>query len=236
LSIIESVLGTIVGGSILDVATQEGHFVEILMKYLKSYTEIVGIDIDEEAIDSAQSSLGQANIRFQIMDARRLNFKEACFDTVSISASLHHLSNIPKVLSEMFRVLKPGGRFIIIEMHRDGSTAAELTSVYLHHWVAEVDSALGYLHNKTLEPQEFADYVSDLGLRDIAYYYDNELGSNPKAQTRIEQLDNLIDRTIQRAESASIDKKTVKRGQQLRRRLHKIGAQREPIILIVGVK
>jgi SAM-dependent methyltransferase len=196
----------------------------------------VGIDIDEEAIDSAQSSLGQVNIRFQIMDARRLNFKEACFDTVSISASLHHLSNIPKVLGEMFRVLKPGGRFIIIEMHRDGSTAAELTSVYLHHWVAEVDSALGYLHNKTLKPQEFADYVSDLGLRDIAYYYDNELGSNPKAQARIEQLDDLIDRTIQRAESASIDKKIVKRGQQLRLRLHKIGAQREPIILIVGIK
>jgi ubiquinone/menaquinone biosynthesis C-methylase UbiE len=75
------------------------------------------------------------------MDAERLCFEDDSFDTVAISASLRHLSHIQRVLDEMVRVLKPGGHFIAAEMHRDGQTEAELTSVYLHQWVAQVDTA-----------------------------------------------------------------------------------------------
>jgi len=64
------------------------------------------------------------------MNAERMDFANESFDTVSISASLHHLPNIQQVLAEISRVLKPGGNFILAEMHRDGQTAAELTSVY----------------------------------------------------------------------------------------------------------
>ena len=236
MSVIERILSGIEGGRVLDVATQEGHFVQILMKNLQSYSDIVGIDIDQQAIDSARSTIEHANVGFLMMDADRLDFEDACFDTVNISASLHHLSNIPRVLSEMVRVLKPGGYFILEEMHRDGHTEAELTSVYLHEWVAEVDSALGNLHHRTLARQEFADYAAGLGLRDTAIYYDNQVDSDPKEQARIEQLDDLIERTLQRAESASNVNELKERGEQLRQRLHKIGAQREPIIIIVGVK
>ena len=240
MSVIERILSGIEGGRVLDVATQEGHFAQVLKGYLKSYTEIVGISkshpVGDPKIESARSAFGAANIRFFVMDADRLDFEDACFDTVNISASLHHLSNIPRVLSEMVRVLKPGGYFILEEMHRDGHTEAELTSVYLHEWVAEVDSALGNLHHRTLARQEFADYAAGLGLRDTAIYYDNQVDSDPKEQARIEQLDDLIERTLQRAESASNVNELKERGEQLRQRLHKIGAQREPIIIIVGVK
>ena len=45
MNIIERAISSIAGGRVLDVATQEGHFVQMLMKNLKSYTEIVGIDV-----------------------------------------------------------------------------------------------------------------------------------------------------------------------------------------------
>ena len=236
MSVTERILGGIEGGSVLDVATQAGHFTQILMEYLKSYTAIIGVDINQGAIESAQSNLGGADVHFRVMDAERLEFKNECFDTVTISASLHHLANIPRVLAEMLRVLKPGGHFVIVEMHRDGQTEAALTSVSVHEWVAEVDAALGNLHNRTLARQEFENHVAGLRLRDIAFHYDNDVDSYPKEKARIEQLDDLIERTIQQSESAANDAELKARGDELRTSLHDIGAQREPIIIIVGEK
>jgi 2-polyprenyl-3-methyl-5-hydroxy-6-metoxy-1,4-benzoquinol methylase len=70
--VIERVLGGIAGGRVLDVATQEGHFVQILMENLKDYTEIVGIDINERAIETAQSTIGQEGVRFLVMNIERI--------------------------------------------------------------------------------------------------------------------------------------------------------------------
>jgi SAM-dependent methyltransferase len=234
--VIQRTLSGIAGGRVLDVATQEGGFVRILMEHLKDYTEIVGIDINEAAIETARTTVGQEGVRFLVMDAERLDFADESFDTVCISASLHHLANVPPVLEEMERVLKPGGHFLVVEMHRDGQTEAELTSVYLHQWVAEVDSTLGRLHNSTLARQEFADHVGRLGLGRVELYDFVERDSNPMETTRIEMLDGLIDRTIQRAEEAGDYPELKGRGEHLRRRLHKVGAQREPVLLVVGVK
>jgi ubiquinone/menaquinone biosynthesis C-methylase UbiE len=155
---IEKAISTIAGGKVLDVATHEGHFVRVLMKNLQSYRQIIGIDTDEQAIKTARNTNEQEKIQFLVMNAEQLDFEDESFDTVSISASFHHLSNIRLVLAEMKRVLKSEGNFIMVEMHRDGQTEAELTSIYLHHLVAEVDTALGYLHNHTLARQELINY------------------------------------------------------------------------------
>jgi ubiquinone/menaquinone biosynthesis C-methylase UbiE len=170
MNVFKQAFGDLVGGRVLDIATHEGGFIQILMENLKSYTEILGIDISESAIEIAQRTFDQKNIQFIQMDAGQLSFEDESFDTVSISASLHHLADIPQVLAEAKRVLKTGGHLIIAEIHRDGQTGAQLTTVYLHHWVAEVDSALGILHNKTLARQEIVDYLERLGLYEAAFY------------------------------------------------------------------
>lgn len=235
-NIIERAMSRITGGRVLDVATQEGHFVQILMKNLQCYTQIAGIDVNEPAIKTAADTIGQEKIRFLVMNAEQLGFEDKSFDTVSISASFHHLSNIPQVLTEMERVLKLDGNFIIAEMHRDGQTEAELTSVYLHHWVAEVDSALGGLHNSTLARQELMDYVASLGLSQVEFYDYADRDSDPMEKAMIEQLDNLIARVIQRTEMAASYGELKRRGEKLRQRLHKVGAQREPILVVIGKK
>ena len=54
---IERILSGIDGGKVLDIATYEGHFVRILKENLKSYSEIVGIDVNEQAIETARGRL-----------------------------------------------------------------------------------------------------------------------------------------------------------------------------------
>ena len=235
-NIFKQTLGDIAGGRVLDVATQEGGFVRILAESLKSYTEIVGIDISEQAIEIAQSTFDQENIQFIQMDAEQMGLEDESFDTVSISALLHHLANIPAVLTEMKRVLRPGGRFIIAEMHRDGQTEAQLTVVYLHHWAAEVDSALGRVHNSTLARQEFVAYVESLGLCNVEFCDFGDTDSEPMDETGIEQLEGLIDRDIQCAEGVLSYRELKRRGEELRQRLHKVGAQREPVLIVIGEK
>jgi ubiquinone/menaquinone biosynthesis C-methylase UbiE len=136
--VFEQALGGISGGRVLDVATAEGGFIKVLMRSLRDHETFVGIDHDAQALNTARGSFDQETIHFVQMDGERLAFKGGSFDTVAISASLHHLDNGPQVLAEMKRVLKPTGRFVLAEMHRDGLAEAQLTTVYLHHWVDSI--------------------------------------------------------------------------------------------------
>jgi len=235
-NIFKQLFGDIAGGRVLDVATGEGGFVRILAKSLKSYAEIVGVDASEHNIETARTTFNQENIQFMPMDAEQLDFENESFDTVSISASLHHLANLREVLAEMKRVLKPGGHFIIAEMHRDGQTEAQLTVVYLHHWKAEVDSELGALHNSTLARQELVDYMDNLGLCNVEFYDVSDTDSDPMDEVRMGQLESLIDSNLQRVEGMPQHRALKRRGEELRQRLHEVGAQREPVLVVTGKK
>ena len=133
---VENLLSTISGGNILDVATGSGGFITFLSDNLEDFTEITGIDCNERTIEAARKVHSQHNIHFLLMDATHLDFPEGHFDTVCIANSLHHMADLPTVLSEMLRVCKPGGNFIISEMYRDGQSETQLTHVLLHHWWA----------------------------------------------------------------------------------------------------
>ncbi len=229
-------MSDIVGGKVLDVATQEGGFVHILSENLKSYTVIVGMDINEEALKNAHNKFNQGNIRFIKMDAERIGFEDECFDTVSMSASLHHLANIPLVLTEMKRVLRVGGFFVLVEMHSDAQSDAQLTSIQLHQWVAKVDLAVGRLHNRTLTRQEFLDYVDSLDLSDVVFHDYDDLNSDPMDEERIDYMQDVINRYIQRAEEALNYYELKEHGEALQKQLHEVGVIREPILMVIGKK
>ena len=232
----KGIMGDINGGKVIDVATQEGGFIRILVENLKSYNEIVGIDINEETLKTAQDNFDQENILFCKMDAERIGFEDGCFDTVSMSASLHHLENIPLVLTEMKRVLRFGGRLIMIEMHSDGQTETQLTGVRLHQWIADVDTAVGRLHNRTLTRYKFVDYVNSLDLSDVEFHDYDDLDTDPRDEEMIKFLNDVIDRYIQRAEKASNYDELREHGEELRKRLHEIGVHREPVLVAIGKK
>jgi len=164
-------LGTISGGDVLDVGTQKGDFINVLMKVLKEYNTFTGIDISEENLKEARELFKDKPVNFQPMNAESMNFQDHQFDTVCISFSLHHLENIDKVLAEMYRVLKPNGHFIVQEMYCDGEqSAAQQLDTLVHHLNAKVDSLMGIPHFETLTRQRLRNYVSRIGLRDIEVF------------------------------------------------------------------
>jgi len=169
-------LGSISGGKILDVATGGGGFIDTLMKTLKSYDSFVGIDYCASAtsrkeIESAKKRFEGKPARFFEMNAENLKFEDESFDTVCISHSLHHLANIDKVLTEMKRVLKKGGNFILQECYCDGDqTEAQRTDEREHEWEAQIDSLLGITHNKTLTKQRIIDIADSLKLSELEAY------------------------------------------------------------------
>jgi SAM-dependent methyltransferase len=235
MSSLRQALGSISGSRVLDVATGDGSFIQTLVENLESYTEIIGIDAIEYT-KAAGSVFCVENVHFCQMDAARLGFEDECFDTVSISSALHHLESIPPCVAEMKRVLKPGGYLIIRETHQDVQTESQLSDMYIHHWVAEIDSALGFTHNRTFSRQELVGFVKGLSLCNVVFYDISNTDLDPVDETAIQESEAAIDRYIRYAKGLS-DYETLKeRGEELRRWLHKVGIQWEPELIAVGVK
>lgn len=233
---IEETLKELDAGRVLDVATQEGRFVQTLMDNLRSYTSVVGIDVNEAYIERARDSIQSPDVSFLVMDAGELEFEDESFDMVTISASLHHLEDVDRVLAETRRVLRPGGRLLVLEMQRDTWTEPELTSIMLHEWAAAIDTALGRLHNKTFTSGEILAHVEKLGLRNTRVSVHRDTDSDPMDQERVEMIRQVIGVLIERAGQLPDSADLVARGEELRRRLTEFGAQGEPVVLVTCEK
>jgi len=166
---IEKRLKSISGERILDVCTAKGGFIDTLMKFLKDYDSFVGIDISEEELEHARKRFEkQPKIEIKEMNADVLEFEDNSFDTVCISHSLHHLDHIDKVLTEMKRVLKKNGYFILQEMYCDGEqTEAQKSDILQHHWDSEIDTLMGILHYNTFPRQRLREIFGSLGLKHV---------------------------------------------------------------------
>lgn len=106
---------------ILDLATGSGDVAFALRKRVPSAKEIVGMDFCQPMLDQAIRKLDQypqpagSIIRFQQGDGMALPLPDQSFDAVSISFGLRNMADRNRSLSEMHRVLKPGGRMFILE-------------------------------------------------------------------------------------------------------------------------
>jgi ubiquinone/menaquinone biosynthesis C-methylase UbiE len=164
-------LGTISGGDILDVGTEDGDFIDTLMKTLIDYNSFTGIDISEDELKKAKEQLKDAPAIFKVMNAEVMSIPDNQFDSVCASYAIHHLENIDTVLTEMYRVLKPGGNFIIQEMYSDGEqTAAQRVDRDVHNLNAKIDSILGIPHFEALTRQRLKSSINKVGLSAVESY------------------------------------------------------------------
>ena len=84
-------------------------------------SEMIAIDFAEKMLDEARKGERPANLIFQQADATALPFADDSFDAVIISNALHIIPNPEKALSEIRRVLRPGGVLIAPNfVHREG--------------------------------------------------------------------------------------------------------------------
>jgi ubiquinone/menaquinone biosynthesis C-methylase UbiE len=101
---------------VLDVACGPGF---LTMAFAAVAARADGLDATDAFLDHARAEAGGRglnNVEFRSGDAQRLPFDDAAFDIVSCRAAFHHFEHPERVLAEMKRVAKPGGRLLVADM------------------------------------------------------------------------------------------------------------------------
>ena len=107
-------------GVVLDLATGSGDVAFALSRGLGAETEIIGMDFCEGMLAVAEEKKARRkgrhkNVVFRQGDALALPLEDACVDVVTISFGLRNMSDRQRALSEMRRVLRPGGKVFVLE-------------------------------------------------------------------------------------------------------------------------
>jgi SAM-dependent methyltransferase len=96
--------------NILDNACGSGYG----SNYLSGFAgKVTGIDISEAAISICKNDYHKDNLSFYRMDGAKLSFVDNCFDAVISQDTLEHVEADGAFISEIHRVLKPGGKLVI---------------------------------------------------------------------------------------------------------------------------
>ena len=103
---------------VLDIASGTGDLA-IMAAQKTNALEIIGADISEGMLEVGKQKikkLGLSNrIKMQVADSENLPFKTNYFDAITVAFGVRNFENLDKGLSEIYRVLKPSGIFIVLE-------------------------------------------------------------------------------------------------------------------------
>jgi demethylmenaquinone methyltransferase / 2-methoxy-6-polyprenyl-1,4-benzoquinol methylase len=106
---------------ILDVATGTADVAIMTAKYLQP-KRIVGIDISRGMLDLGGRKIEAAGladiIQLQQGDAETINYPDDSFDAITVAFGVRNFENLRKGLTEMLRVLRPGGKLVILEFSK----------------------------------------------------------------------------------------------------------------------
>jgi len=117
------------GQSVLDIAGGTGDLARAFAKKVGSQGTVVHTDINEAMLRQGRNRLLDEGLVLPtlICDGERLPFATGSFDLVSVAFGLRNMTHKDKALAEMNRVLKPGGRLLVLEFSK---VAAPLTKAY----------------------------------------------------------------------------------------------------------
>lgn len=108
------------GQSVLDVATGTGDLAIAFKRVVGKTGQVIGVDFCPEMLvpAPAKAQKNGMEITFKQGDAMNLEFADNSFDVVSIAYGLRNVADTAKAVKEMCRVIKPGGKFMILETGR----------------------------------------------------------------------------------------------------------------------
>jgi demethylmenaquinone methyltransferase/2-methoxy-6-polyprenyl-1,4-benzoquinol methylase len=114
------------GQRVLDVATGTGKLAHATARAVAPGGEVVGLDASGRMLDRARRADNGGGIRWVRADALALPFDAAAFDAVTIGFGLRNLPDLDAGLREMARVLRPGGRLVVLEIAEPRNSAGRL--------------------------------------------------------------------------------------------------------------
>ncbi len=140
---------------VLDVGCGSGWATRALAE-LAFNGRVTGIDISDEMIRVAsESSRSFSNVDFQIASAERLPFPDREFTHAFSMESLYYYANLPKALSEIYRVLKPGGLFVtVVDLYWENEAS--------HQWIDDLKVPV-----ELLSIDDYRSLFVDAGFVDI---------------------------------------------------------------------
>lgn len=103
--------------TVLDVATGTGDLAILMAQ--SGATKIIGLDISTGMLEIGQQKIDakglSGQIRMVVGDSENLPFEDDAFDAITVSFGIRNFENLENGLSEILRVLKPGGLFVVLE-------------------------------------------------------------------------------------------------------------------------
>jgi SAM-dependent methyltransferase len=127
-------------------------------QFAKAGADYVGIDLTDAAVDLTRRrfQISQLCGKFLTADAEQLDFADNSFDIVYSHGVLHHTPDTSGAVREIHRVLRPGGRAIVMLYHRDSYnyrvniSKLRRAGVHLLRW----DAGVKFTHLLTGEPED----------------------------------------------------------------------------------
>jgi demethylmenaquinone methyltransferase/2-methoxy-6-polyprenyl-1,4-benzoquinol methylase len=169
------------GGRVLDVATGTGA-VAFALADATPTAQVIGVDFCEPMLEAARAKLAPrgGRISFEWGDVLALPYADASFDAVTVSFGVRNFADIPCGLAEMYRVLKPGGRLVCLELtHVPSPLIRAGFNLYFYHvspWLGTLlsgdRSAYTYLpHSLSTFPDadSLARLMGEAGFREVRY-------------------------------------------------------------------
>ena len=104
---------------LIDVACGTGDIAKLYLKYVNRKAQITCVDPNKGMISIGKKKLQDfKNLNWVVAPAENLPIKKNSFDFYTISFGLRNTKNLDKSLSEAYRVLKPGGRYLCLEFSK----------------------------------------------------------------------------------------------------------------------
>jgi demethylmenaquinone methyltransferase/2-methoxy-6-polyprenyl-1,4-benzoquinol methylase len=169
--------------NILDVATGTADMAILACKMLHP-EKVTGIDISEQMLEVGRKKIEKEGftgiIQLQMGDSETINFAENTFDAVMAAFGVRNFEHLENGLSEMLRVLKPGGQLLILEFSKPRYKAVRglhqlymgIVAPQLARWFKQNKEAYEYLNessNAFPDRQQFVNILNKIGYSDTRF-------------------------------------------------------------------
>ncbi len=138
------------GSRVLDVATGTGDLALELARRVAPGGEVVGSDFSEGMLARARAKVGRGDagvssevaVRFERGDALELPYEDGSFDAATVGFGVRNFSDLARGLAEMARVVRPGGRVVVLEFT---TPTRPPLSLFYRLWFDRIVPVLGRL-------------------------------------------------------------------------------------------